>query len=247
MLLHCVSVAHSQFTQLKRDVRDWRRNLKITICCITKLSWPLICLGEWMSPNLLTLKGHIPAKSSQRDYYMSSRIGAAASGLCFSGPGLHQSPWRWRPCCFQMSCTHDLLGFFTTLHRSLLLHTQWLPKDALDPCQAEIFSTFQGKENSLSPLPFREGKSSFLLCKDFLVSWEQFSLLFTKVLFRQEYLGPSVWVWVGGIFQFPHRAHHICDRSRLVQAPVPHSTWKHCCHPFFFFILYFSYLSLCHK
>ena len=96
----------------KGDVRDRRRDLKITICCITKLSWPLICLGEWMSPNLLTLKGHIPAKSSQRDYYMSWRIGATASGLCFSEPGLHQCLWRWRPCCFQMPCAHGLLSFY---------------------------------------------------------------------------------------------------------------------------------------
>lgn len=192
MRLHCVSVAHSQFTQLKRDVKDWRRNLKITICCKTKLSCPLICLGEWMSPNLLTLKGHIPAESSQKDYYMSSRIGAAAWSLLLrtrssSEPMKMETlllpdalrTWfvRLLPCC---------TGLFSSTHNGcpkmpqVLVRQKYLAPFKVRKIHSHLY--LLGKEKALS-----------LYAKLFSLSWEKFSLLFTKELFRQEYLGPSVW------------------------------------------------------
>lgn len=241
MRLHCISVAHSQFIQLKRRCERSEKGPKNNYLLHNQIILTSDLPG-WMNEPQPTHpeRSHSCQKLSKRLLYeLKNRCHSLWSLLLRTRSS--SEPMKMETMLLPdalRAWSVELLPPCT----GLLLHTQWLPKDALDPCQAEMFSTFQGKENSLSPLPFREGKSFFPLCKAFLVSWEQFSLLFTRVV-QAGILGPQcVKVWEGGIFQFPHRAYHICDRSRPVQAPVPYSTWKHCCHPFFFFILYFQLL-----
>lgn len=55
----------------------------------------------------------------------------------------------------------------------------------------EGLAPFKVRKNSLSPLSFREGESSFPLCKAFLVRWEQFSLPSFKWVVQAGILGPQ--------------------------------------------------------